>query len=231
MQKDLSSCAIAFVNIHNIQNGENGLSSAELQQVSSFLCKKRVSEYTAGRLAARYAIGLLSKNFKNFDILNDQRGKPYVNGLNIGVSISHTKEYACAIAFPSCYNIGIDIEKIDPIHCSILQKLFRSNDDIASLTSQWCIRESLFKIFQHNNSKIILDNISRIPINPDVSVTSNLAYAINFITQCKTYCAPYTIESYQRHEISIKSYSVSNAIGISIMVEDIVFAIACDIAK
>ena len=66
----------------------------------------------AGRFASKEAyskaIGTgISKHFgwKDIEILNDERGKPYINhlkkneysGYRYEVSISHTKEYGCAV--------------------------------------------------------------------------------------------------------------------------------------
>jgi holo-[acyl-carrier protein] synthase len=66
----------------------------------------------AGRFASKEAyskaIGTgINKNFgwKDIEILNDEKGKPYINHIKenhysknkFEISISHTKEYACAV--------------------------------------------------------------------------------------------------------------------------------------
>jgi holo-[acyl-carrier protein] synthase len=77
-------------------------------------CKKfsKPELHFAGRFASKEAysksIGTgISKDFgwKDIEILNDERGKPYINHTketeyskhNFTVSISHTDEYACAV--------------------------------------------------------------------------------------------------------------------------------------
>jgi holo-[acyl-carrier protein] synthase len=66
----------------------------------------------AGRFAAKEAYSKalgtgISKDFgwKDIEILNDERGKPYINKIKINqfskyifnISISHTDDYACAV--------------------------------------------------------------------------------------------------------------------------------------
>ena len=77
-------------------------------------CKSFVNAelHFAGRFASKEAyskaIGTgISKNFgwKDIEILNDPRGKPYIHHIKesdysnnyFDISISHTKEYACAV--------------------------------------------------------------------------------------------------------------------------------------
>jgi len=77
-------------------------------------CKKFVNSevHFAGRFASKEAyskaIGTgISKDFKwkDIEILNDERGKPYINHtteneyskFKFDVSISHTKDYGCAV--------------------------------------------------------------------------------------------------------------------------------------
>jgi holo-[acyl-carrier protein] synthase len=77
-------------------------------------CKKFTNSevHFAGRFASKEAyskaIGTgISKDFgwKDIEILNDERGKPYINhtkqneysGFKFNISISHTKDYGCAV--------------------------------------------------------------------------------------------------------------------------------------
>ena len=77
-------------------------------------CKKfpNPEVHFAGRFASKEAyskaIGTgISKDFKwkDIEILNDERGKPYINhvvenefsAFNFEISISHTKDYGCAV--------------------------------------------------------------------------------------------------------------------------------------
>jgi holo-[acyl-carrier protein] synthase len=88
---------------------ERILTEKEIAYCKSF---SKPDLHFAGRFAAKEAysksIGTgISKDFawKDIEILNDKRGKPYINNtkeneyssLIFNVSISHTDEYACAV--------------------------------------------------------------------------------------------------------------------------------------
>lgn len=86
------------------------------QKEIEILEKKGVNKYSsyAGRFCAKEAVaksfgtGIRDFNFTDIEILNDEFGKPYVIFYNslieknrnkkISISISHSKEYATAIA-------------------------------------------------------------------------------------------------------------------------------------
>lgn len=68
-----------------------------------FAAKEAVFKAISTLLENKFSIG-----FKNIEILNDEKGKPFVNLLNvdikkvnIDVSLSHVKEYAIATAIVS----------------------------------------------------------------------------------------------------------------------------------
>ncbi|MBM4157174.1 MAG: holo-[acyl-carrier-protein] synthase [Ignavibacteria bacterium] len=85
------------------------LTEKEIEYCKSF---SKPELHFAGRFASKEAyskaIGTgISKDFgwKDIEILNDKRGKPYIchtkqndfSGYKFNVSISHTEEYACAV--------------------------------------------------------------------------------------------------------------------------------------
>ena len=82
------------------------LSKEETEEYLKLNLLKRKAEYVAGRWAAKEAIYKAlneqkNHDYKDFSILNLPSGKPYVKsntGLNITVSISHTANYATAVA-------------------------------------------------------------------------------------------------------------------------------------
>lgn len=66
-------------------------------------------------LAASFLIEKLLKenSYKNYQLLNNDNGKPYLKDSDLFVSISHSAEgVVCAISETA---IGIDIEKIKPV--------------------------------------------------------------------------------------------------------------------
>ena len=94
------------------------LTEKEIKYCKSF---SKPDLHFAGRFASKEAysksIGTgISKDFrwKDIEILNDKRGKPYINHrvdneyskYKFEVSISHTDEYACAVV--TCEDLGIE---------------------------------------------------------------------------------------------------------------------------
>ena len=81
------------------------LSDLELEEYNKFNSRKRKIEYVASRFASKEAIyKAMGKNygygFKDFSILNDKEGKPYVKSslnFNFLISISHEDDYSIAI--------------------------------------------------------------------------------------------------------------------------------------
>jgi len=88
---------------------ERILTGKEIAYCKSFV---NAEVHFAGRFASKEAyskaIGTgISRNFgwKDIEILNDERGKPYINHtveneyskLRFDISISHTKDYGCAV--------------------------------------------------------------------------------------------------------------------------------------
>ena len=59
-------------------------------------------------------------------ILEDEHGAPYVDGIDVHVSLSHSGDYAvCAI---SDKPVGIDIEKIRPVNMRISERTFSAGE-------------------------------------------------------------------------------------------------------
>jgi len=94
------------------------LTEKEIEYCKSF---SKPDLHFAGRFASKEAysksIGTgISKDFrwKDIEILNDKRGKPYINQrvdneyskYKFEVSISHTDEFACAVV--TCEDLGIE---------------------------------------------------------------------------------------------------------------------------
>ena len=59
-------------------------------------------------------------------LLEDERGAPYIKGIDVHVSISHAGDYAvCAVADAP---VGIDIEKIKPTNRRIAERTFSKRE-------------------------------------------------------------------------------------------------------
>lgn len=103
---------VEFIDIKDKMNDRfihRVLSEKELNFYQNIQDESRKTTFLSGRFAAKEAIfkalikGDKTANFRDFTILNDEHGAPYllphpiVNG-NIKLSISHTKHYCVAIA-------------------------------------------------------------------------------------------------------------------------------------
>ena len=88
---------------------------------------KSLHEDRARSVAAEMLLRMaLSETFgvseEDITILEDERGAPYADKIDVHVSISHSGDYAvCAIA--DC-PVGIDIEKIRPINMRVAERTF-----------------------------------------------------------------------------------------------------------
>ena len=77
----------------------------------------------AAEMLLRMALSeMLGINEQDITILETKEGAPYVEGIDVYVSISHSGDYAvCAVA--EC-PVGIDIEKIHPVNMRIAERTF-----------------------------------------------------------------------------------------------------------
>ena len=80
------------------------LSSWEYEKALSFSEERRI-QFLAGRFAAKEAVikclsGREVPNMSDLNIMNDEKGKPYLEykDYRIFLSISHERHYACAVA-------------------------------------------------------------------------------------------------------------------------------------
>lgn len=78
------------------------LSEIEFNNYNNIKSSRRQLEFLAGRFAGKEAYakaigtGIGKLNFKHIEILNEDNGKPYINGDSALISISHSKMYATA---------------------------------------------------------------------------------------------------------------------------------------
>ena len=101
---DLVELSRIALNLERLAN--RILSDYEFVEYQKMSLLKRKIEYVGGRFAAKEAIFKAidlkrAFNYKDFSVLNDEHGKPYVKtkiDINIEISISHTNNYATAIA-------------------------------------------------------------------------------------------------------------------------------------
>lgn len=95
---------------------------------------------------------LLKRLFdKEVELEYNKAGRPYLMGMNMHISITHTKGYA-AVALDAKRQIGIDIEhksdKILRVKDRVISETEYINqaDELNHLLLHWCAKESMFKV-------------------------------------------------------------------------------------
>jgi 4'-phosphopantetheinyl transferase len=138
---------------HNTEGDEFFLSKmklfpSEIEELSSLKARKK-SEW----LCSRYLLHLLSGRHDRGACLKDEYGKPYLDGSDYQISISHSDEYTAIIAGP--YNVGLDIQiyvdKIKRIQSKFVSdlelNLINKHYEIESLLTIWGAKESMYKAY------------------------------------------------------------------------------------
>lgn len=158
---------------------EEWLSTCELEKYQSFCAEKRKYQYAMGRIAAKNAIMQLtySKCPKKINISNAKNGSPIVK--NTKVSITHSKNYAAAIAFSENSSCGIDIEYIDRQKIKALSYISLEKEPIdknsEQLTIAWCMKEALSKAllcgFSQSFERFRIKNFRQVAVNYDDTTT------------------------------------------------------------
>lgn len=138
-------CALAFVDIKE-SIGDFCISSEEGLYLCSCNSEKRKKEYIYGRIAAKFALRLLSTNSEAI-IRNDSIGKPYFVGRSdFSLSITHSHGIVAVLVFPAEMRCGIDLELINERRKDTLNKMFStSHGSIYKLTELWTLKEAMYK--------------------------------------------------------------------------------------
>lgn len=132
------------------------LSTFEAKRYVGFPSQIRKQTFFLGRLAAKYAIRQLTgqKVLSEIDIDCGVFDFPVVkNSPGVGVSISHSSDFAFAAAYPAQHPLGVDVENLNRAHDAILKQL--TEQEHALLASHrleptyfWCAKESLSKVLR-----------------------------------------------------------------------------------
>ena len=111
-------------------------------------------EWLAGRVLVKEIFASMSLNFEG--ITKDQYGKPFPNGNDCHLSLSHSYPYVAALVDRS-EAVGIDLEqpkdKLLRIAHRILhvEELANAGEDIIKHTVYWCAKETLVKLHGQKN--------------------------------------------------------------------------------
>lgn len=136
------------------QELEHLLLSFDKEQISSVAHPEKWREKAAARIVLREL--LCEAGIAENCILYDVHGKPYVEGHNIHLSISHTAGFAAAI-IDTDHPVGIDIETPKTKLVTVCQRILSEaeladvNDDPEKALFYWCCKEVLYKIHGAGN--------------------------------------------------------------------------------
>ncbi len=123
-------------------------SAGPLEELSQLKGRRRI-EY----LASRHLLMHLLQTDEEVTLIKDSFGKPYLQGHDLHISLSHTRGYAAAIlgAQPVGIDIQVPVEKISRIaHKFISDEECRTALGDLSLVEMhliWGAKESMFKIY------------------------------------------------------------------------------------
>ena len=106
------------------------------------------------RLAYRVLLKEILK--KDFTIIYDENGKPYIKENKLFLSVSHSGNYVAVIISPT-HKIGIDIERISNRMSALASRFLTSGEmqtidlqNIESLHVYWGAKECLYKMYSDN---------------------------------------------------------------------------------
>ncbi|MCE7991401.1 MAG: 4'-phosphopantetheinyl transferase superfamily protein [Roseivirga sp.] len=124
-------------------------SKADTDLLNEQKVESRKMEWLSARLALKTLLD--AHGLSPFKIVKDESGKPHLAGSDVGISISHTKNYGAAIINTE-RPAGIDIEYPRNQIQRIAHKFLHEDEkvwvkeDIEKLTWIWSAKEALYKL-------------------------------------------------------------------------------------
>ncbi len=154
--------AVLYVSNHfsNV-NIKNSLTSQEYLEWDSFPSDLRKNSFFRGRVCGKKALNIISSEFEltQWEIQRGIIGQPVVvniskSSIRHAISISHSEEFAGAIAFNQTFPCGLDIESMNRnVETSTIASSFTSGEknlidsnDRSSVFRIWTAKEAISKI-------------------------------------------------------------------------------------
>lgn len=164
------------------QELEHLLLSGDKKQISSVPHPEKWREKAAARILLRELLG--EAGIPAGRMIYDIHGKPYIEGQNVHLSISHTAGFAAAI-IDTDHPVGIDIETPKTKMLTVCKRILSDaeladiNKDPEKAVFYWCCKEVLYKIHGAGN----LDFQKQLFIHPfQPSNIFNCTGEIRFLT-------------------------------------------------
>lgn len=143
---------------------EDFLHPRELETFRKLKVERRQTSYLLGRCAAKLALEeWVGPRFvaSSCCIASGIFSQPVVHGAGLqplGVSISHSERFACALAFPEEHPMAVDVEEVDPERTPTMRSQIGDNEaalanaacggiDLAA-TVLWTAKEALSKVLR-----------------------------------------------------------------------------------
>ncbi|WP_020569192.1 4'-phosphopantetheinyl transferase family protein [Neolewinella persica] len=125
------------------------LSPAETEAMSLIRGEGRRKEFLAARMLLHYMSGRSVRG----ELVKDDAGKPHLRDSHFHISISHTVNYAAAIAHPNL--CGIDVQRIVPRIRRMAEKFVGPGErvqlipehELLQLHLIWSAKEAMYKAF------------------------------------------------------------------------------------
>jgi len=104
-------------------------------------------------LASRYLLKLLVNDENPIKLIKTAEGKPIIEGKDLEISLSHSKNYVAAMVGKT--PLGIDVDEIHPKIQGIQHKFLRAeelegldkNNILSHVYQLWCAKEALYKFY------------------------------------------------------------------------------------
>jgi 4'-phosphopantetheinyl transferase len=139
-------------------NRTSFLHASELTKFNELEHLRRQKSFLQGRYAAKLALTKFNPHIKlnAICIANGVFGFPYIvepNNLSCEISLSHSFEYAAAIAFSQAYPMAIDLEKISLAKITAIKSQMSSRElelvnQESEFTLLWTVKEALAKVLK-----------------------------------------------------------------------------------
>ncbi|MEQ9810558.1 4'-phosphopantetheinyl transferase family protein [Streptococcus jiangjianxini] len=143
---------VYFYRYDNIKNYNVLMNFTKFSSISRYnYSKSYFHKENTFNSALAYTILCMSIGKYRLEILRGKNGKPYIEGSNLFVSISHTVGLV-AIAISDNFDIGIDCEKLDNIDDEV-KNITYSNSEI-EITKNCPIKSTLFWTAKEALSKL-----------------------------------------------------------------------------
>lgn len=134
-----------------------------IEQISAFTSQKRKLEFLSARCALNQLLG------RKCTIAYHPTGRPFIEGSDMNISISHTGQWVTVLTHPS-KRIGIDIERITDRLIRVKNKFLSEQElrfvdfqcEKPQLAIMWATKESLYKLLDVKG----LDALEELHIEP-----------------------------------------------------------------